>query len=223
LEEFDIHEESLVVSNLDEGVPPDQTDCMDPQLRLRLRHIKVYETGTVFGVDLYCVLTASDGFTSELFVTPLHTGISNDHLPLLYDPMVSAFWGQRGLHPTMSNLTVTYQCYRSTDNSTYQDMLDSVEEGALAAGGVAGPYGWAFGLGSIAASLASAALGQSSDKLWLNVQQTIDANALLDLTNGRIWQVRQSGPGETFTLGGIWDWMLEIEAWGCADTRATVQ
>ena len=55
----------------------------------------------------------------------------------------------------------------------------------------------------------------------LNVQQTIDAGALLDLTNGRDWVIQQMGSGPN-TCGFSkcnWDWELAIEAWGCADPR----
>ena len=105
--------------------------------------------------------------------------------------------------------------------SDYEDVLDTISDAAADAGGIAGPYGWAFGLGSVAASIVGSALGASGgDEVWLNVQQTIDADAMLELTNGRIWQIRQTGRGTTALEE--WDWMLEVEAWGCADPRPSV-
>jgi hypothetical protein len=55
----------------------------------------------------------------------------------------------------------------------------------------------------------------------LNVQQTIDSNALLRLTNGYTWTIEESG---STTADGHcdlvescdWDWELDVEAWGCA-------
>ena len=52
------------------------------------------------------------------------------------------------------------------------------------------------------------------DDLKLNAQQTIAKSEILDLTNGRVWNVRQSGGSEI--LFDAWDWELQIERWGCA-------
>ena len=217
LEEFDNEGEPLYVCGIGLGPPVHETDCLDAQLRIRLRQIRIHRTGTLAGLNLFCLITASDGFSSELFITPRMTGVGDDHPPLLFDPLVSAFWGQQGLKPTTSNLTITYQCSQSTDNAQYQAMLEDVADVAVDAGGVAGPYGWAFGVGSIAATIAAGVLGPGGDSIWLNVQQTVDADAFLELTNGRIWEIQQQGDGTTFLED--WDWTLEIEAWGCADAR----
>ncbi len=53
---------------------------------------------------------------------------------------------------------------------------------------------------------------ESGDNLKLNGQQTISKSEFLDLTNGRVWNVRESG-GSLFSK---WDWELQIESWGCA-------
>jgi len=60
-------------------------------------------------------------------------------------------------------------------------------------------------------------LPEANDEFRINVQQTIDASMLLDLTNGRRWQVR--GTGDAAGLGGLWDWSMEIETWGCSEAR----
>jgi hypothetical protein len=218
LEEFDNDGESIYVTGVGMGLPARETDCGPAQLRIRLRQIKIVRNGHgISDVDLYCIITASDGFKSELFVTPRHTDIGDDHAPLVYEPLTSSFWGQIELQPTESNLTVTYQCFLSNDPSEYTGILEDISDAALDAGGVAGPYGWAFGLGSVAASIVGSVIGSGGgDELRLSVQQTIDDDAFLTLTNGRIWQIQMTGEGSWFE---DWDWMLEVEAWGCADVR----
>lgn len=224
LEDFDNNGQSIYECGAGLGTPALDTECLPAQLRIRLRQLKVYDNGMtpLIHTNVYCIITASNGFQSEIFVTPRHTDIGDDHPPIVFDPTSSLFWGQVDLIPTDSNLTITYQCFKSSDNSDYESIFDTIAEAAEAAGGIAGPYGWAFGLGSIAASIVADAIGSSSgDTLWLNVQQTIDDDALLEMANGRIWQIRQSGEG--VTIFEEWDWMLEIESWGCAEPRPNVE
>ncbi len=220
LEAFDNDGQSSYTSGIGLGLPASETDCLDARLRIRLREFQVAMNGRSIGnIDMYCVIVASDGTSSEIFITPRWAGIGDEHIPLHVDPLSASFWGQVELTTTYSNLAITYQCLESTDNSEYEAMLDTVAEVAMEAGGIAGPYGWAFGLGSIGASVLADVVGSSSDVIRLSVQQIIDEDALLDLTNGRIWQIRQQS--DTEDLFQDWEGMLEVEAWGCSEPRPT--
>lgn len=220
LDSFNNDHRSNYVCGVGLGQPASETDCLEAQLRIRLRELKIYSNGRSVGeIAMYCVIVASDGYSSEIFITPRWAGIRDDHIPLHVDVLSASFWGQAGLAMTFSNLAITYQCLESTDNSEYQAMLDGVAEAAIDAGGIAGPYGWAFGLGSIGASLLADIVGGSEDVVRLSVEQIIDEDALLELTNGRTWQIRQNS--DTSDLFEDWEGMLEVEAWGCADPRPT--
>lgn len=220
LEAFDNDGRSSYTSGTDLGLPASETDCLDARLRIRLREFSVALNGRSIGnIDMYCVIVASDGTTSQIFITPRWASIGDDHIPLHVDPMSASFWGQAELTTTYSNLAITYQCLESTDNSEYEAMLETVSEVAIEAGGIAGPYGWAFGLGGVGAALLADVVGASEDVIRLSVQQIIDEDALLDLTNGRIWQIRQES--DTEDLFQDWEGMLEVEAWGCSEPRPT--
>lgn len=219
LASFNNDGKSLYVSGVGSGMAAGSTTCLDPRLRIRIRQINISKIGVWPGsLDMYCIINASDGATSEVALTPLQKGLKDGNPPLIFDPSVSLFWGQKELRSTINNLTITYKCFRNEDLSAYEKVAGTIKDEAIKAGGVAGTWGWAFGLGGIAAGIVEAALASSGgDTLRLNVQQTIDASALLDLTNGRIWKIRQSGSGGG--LNGTWDWTVEVEAWGCADAR----
>ena len=195
----------------DASVPsglPGTNGCQNAQLRLRISQI----TAHAGGAQIYCVISSTDGVSSEAALTGKTKSLGSGE-SFSFDPTSSVFWGQTALHPTSDNLTVTYNCFKVVDNSTWAAALNALAGAAQSAGGIAGPYGWAFGAGAAAASAAAAAVNAASgDDLKLNGQQTIAKSELLDLTNGRTWNVRQSG-GNIFTA---WDWELQIESWGCA-------
>jgi hypothetical protein len=195
----------------DASVPyalPGTDGCGNAELILRISQITTYSGGG----QIYCIVSSTDGVSSEAALTG-KTKDLGDGESYAFDPTSSVFWGQTGLHETSNNLTITYNCFLVVDNSGWTAALNALASAAQAAGGIAGPYGWAFGAGSAAASAAAAAVNAASgDDLMLNGQQTIAKSELLDLTNGRIWNVRQSG-GNIFTA---WDWELQIESWGCA-------
>jgi hypothetical protein len=195
----------------DASVPsslPGTNGCQDAQLRFRISQITAHSGGG----QIYCIISSTDGVSSEAALTGKTKSLGSGE-SYAFDPTSSVFWGQNGLHSTNENLTITYNCFLVVDNSTWAAALNALAGAAQQAGGVAGPYGWAFGAGAAAASAAAAAVNAASgDDLKLNGQQTIAKSELLDLTNGRTWNVRQSG-GNIFTA---WDWELQIESWGCA-------
>ncbi len=195
----------------DGGVPSfSNQGCDDAQLRIRLEKVKTYKGGS----ELYCVINATDGKTSEVAITP-KTKALKDGETYSFAPDVGLFWGQKDLKATSSNLTITYNCVR-VKSDAFAAVLKAAGDASAQAGGYAGPYGWAFGIGSIGANIAAAAIQASSgDEQVLNAQQTIDASGLIDLTNNRSWEVRKSQDGG---FGGFsWDWDLTIQTWGCAD------
>lgn len=202
------------------GPPPGQDGGAEPakncgaaKLRMRVSKIHIKNGGG----KIYCVVNASDGVASEVAITT-KTSDLGDGQDFFFDPSVGVFWGQKELHPTTNNLTITYNCVVIKDD-VFAKVLQAAADQAAKVGGIAGPYGWAFGLGSVGASVAAAALQASNgDNLRLNAQQTIDKSQLLDLTNGRTWTIRKSDPGGVFGIGK-WDWTLTIESWGCADAK----
>jgi hypothetical protein len=190
----------------------DSADCKAPQLRLRVASVQV----TKGGGQIYCIVNADDGTKSEVAITTktkdLGDGDSN-----FFDPGVGTFWGQKQRQTSTNTLTITYDCWK-VGSDAWANVLMAMSNAAMQAGGIAGPYGWAFGAGAVAASAAAAAAAAASgDDHRFNVQQTIDRSQLLDLTNGRTWDVRQSGGCGLFCS---WDWTITVESWGCADTRA---
>jgi hypothetical protein len=188
-------------------------DCKAPQLRLRIEKVEVKKGGG----QIYCILSGTDGATSEVAITT-KTKDLGDNQSHAFDPTISLFWGQQALRATTNNLTLTYNCWK-VGSDGWAKALEAMSDTAVKAGGVAGPYGWAFGAGAVAASAAAAAAqAASGDDHRFNAQQTIPREHLLDLTNGRTWRIRQSGDCGLFC---DWDWTLTIQSWGCADAAGT--
>ncbi len=189
---------------------PSGAGCGDPQLRLRLASVKTNAGGST----IYCIVNASDGLKSEVALT-VKTKALEDGETYFFDPAVGTLWGQTALQTTTNNITLTYNCFRVKSDS-WSKALSAGSDAATKVSGVAGPYGWAFGLGAVGAEVASAAIAASSgDELVFNAQQTIEKGKLLDLTNNRSWTIRKAHEGGF--LEWSWDWELKIEAWGCAD------
>jgi hypothetical protein len=189
----------------------DDANCRDPQLRLRVASI----TATSGGGELYCIVSASDGTSSEVVLTTKTQSLGDGETGH-FDPTVGVFWGQPMLITTSNNLTITYDCFK-VGSDAWSKALMAASGAAMQAGGVAGQYGWAFGAASVAAAAAAAAVqATSGDDHRFNQQQTIDKKTLIDLTNGRSWHVRQSGGCGLFCN---WDWTLNIESWGCAAVK----
>lgn len=190
---------------------PGEDGCENAQLRLRLQNITTTKGGGV----IYCIVSASDGDTAEVALTG-KTGDLNDGETNAFDPGSAVFWGQgNGLHTTTNNLTITYDCFKVVDNSAWASALSALSSAANSSGAVVGgPYGWAFGAASAASAAAAAAVtATNGDDHLFNAQQTIDKSELLDLTNGRTWDIEKSG---STGLLSSFDWTIQIESWGCA-------
>ena len=189
-------------------------NCDAAQLRVRLKSLKV----TKHGGQLYCLVTASDGVREEVVLSQKTKALSDGDTSY-FDPTLTTFWGGAGLQTTTNNLTLTYGCYE-IGSDAWSSALGALSGAAGMAN--SGPYGWAFGIASAgAAAAAAAAKATEGDTQRLNDQQTIDRAQLLDLTNGRSWQVRQTG--SCGSLGPIntctYDWTLTLETWGCAAVK----
>ena len=190
---------------------PGQDGCENAQLRLRLQSITTASGGGV----IYCIVSATDGVTAEVALTG-KTGDLNDGETNSFDPGSAVFWGQgSSLHTTTNNLTITYDCFKVVDNSAWASALSALSSAANTSGAViGGPYGWAFGAASDASAAASAAVtATNGDDHLFNAQQTIDKSELLDLTNGRTWNIDKNGSTGIFSS---FDWTIGIESWGCA-------
>ncbi len=208
LHRYDLDVNTTVHPDMYTAPSGDDANCGDAQLRLRIASI----TTTKGGGTLYCIVSASDGLHSEAAITT-KTRSLNDGDSNYFDPAVGVIWGQKDLAKTTDNLTITYDCY-VVGSDAWAKALMALGNAAQQAGGIAGPYGWAFGIGaSAAAAAAAAAAATSGDEHRFNVQQTIDRRTLLDLTNGRTWDVRGSGKCGVFCS---WDWTVAVESWGCA-------
>ncbi len=226
---------------------PSSSTCGGAQLRLRISRIEVAHqaqeiwlpTGTLSGPSesYYCIVQASDGAivsgtgadastngTVEVALTTPTAQIP-DYGGADFAASDSIFWGQSGPRLTQGNLTVTYSCFqqKASGSSTWATVLQA---GANAAGGLAsaGPYGWAFGLGSVGLSVAAAAAQAAEaqgDWHMFDVTQTIDASWFLELTNGRTWSFSQSGGNSAFH--DPWGVTVHVESWGCANAIAAAQ
>jgi len=215
--------QSSYASGIDAGVG--SANCSDPLLKMRVSEIQIHKNGSSGGMEMFCMVQADDGQSSELLITPNYMNLTDNNPPLVLSPAAGLFWGAavNGVKLSQFNITVTYQCYMVSQPTAFQNALNAVAGFAGTVAAVPGnPYGWAFGVGGAAAAAAAAATAAGSGATaLLSVQQTIDSNSLLELTNGRTWIIEETGSttvdGDCGFFGGCnWDWELDIEAWGCA-------
>lgn len=210
LEECNNDEQTVYACGNGVGVPVEETNCTDPELRFRIRQVNI-DRGDLITKGIYCLVSAEDGLHSELLITPIHDAPYGDST-FAYPVSQAIFWGQGDLYTGFSNVTVTYDCYESSNSDTYNQIFSDVADASADVAQNADGYGWVFGTASVAAQILGSTLGSIPDRHILNVQQTIDADALLDLTNGRTWEIRQSGG----FVASAYDITLEIQTWGCS-------
>lgn len=206
------------VCAVDMGVPASETNCLDPQLRIRIKQVAITRSWHLMGgKNLFCAVTAEDGSHSELAITPLGNADDDGVTRLNYALADGIFWGQGDLYPTISNLTITYECFLGSSGENYEAILGDISDRAADVAEGGGAYGWVFGAAALVGQVIGSSLGTISTDNIVNVQQTIDAGALLEFAGGTSWNIRVdecNGPCEDITL--------EIEAWGCADARPWV-
>ncbi len=217
--------QTMYTSGVGFGLTPAETMCSYPLLKMRVSQIQVHKNGSPDSLEMFCIVQADDGQSSQLMVTPDYMNLEDSNPAIALSPSAGTFWGEavNGVKLSQFNITVTYQCWMETTPDALQSALTAIAGVAMAGEAIPGnPYGWAFGLGgaAAAAAAAAAAVGSGGTAL-LNVQQTIDSSALLQLTNGYTWVIEQSGStkvdGDCDVFESCdWDWELDIEAWGCA-------
>jgi hypothetical protein len=206
----------------DLGVPPSQTTCADPKLRIRLKELKISRGWFDIASNIYCAITAEDGQHSELILTSPRSVAGNQNTTTInFRPSEAVVWGQGDLYRSISNITLTYSCYISTNAGAASEVLNSIATRAGMAAAHADGYGWVFGAVSVLGGIIGSSLSTVQDDQVLDVQQVIDAGALLTLTNGRTWQIRKR-KGDQVQVG-TYDLTLTMESWGCADVRINPQ
>lgn len=202
----------------DLGVAPANTTCADPKLRLRVRELTIQRGFFDIPRQLYCVITAEDGRHAELLLTrPTEVAGNRHSTHVNFRLGESLFWGQGDLYRSISNITVTYQCFLSSNTEGAMRVLDAIAGRAGMAAAHADGYGWVFGTVSVLGTIIGSSLSAVSDSQILDVQQTISASALLALTNGRSWDIHQRRGN--LDLSGASDLRLSVDTWGCADVR----
>ena len=204
------------------GVSPDATTCADPLLRIRVKQISIRRGWFDVGRNMYCILSAEDGRHSELLLTPPHAVAGNQNTTTINLPLgQSVVWGQGDLYRSISNVTISYRCYLTSNAGAAMTALDAIAGRAAMVSQHADGYGWVFGTVAVLGTIIGSSLSGMMDTPLMDVQQTISAGALLNLTNGRTWEIR-SHHGN-INLSGVWDMTLTMESWGCANVRTTVQ
>lgn len=200
------------------GVAPSATTCADPQLRIRVREITVQRGTLDIPRNLYCVISAEDGAHSELLlITPREVAGNRNTTHINLRPSEGLLWGQGDLYRSIANITVTYGCFLASDGAAAQRVLDAIAGRAGMAAQHADGYGWVFGTVAVLGTILGSALGTIRDAQVLDVQQTIAAGALLNLTNGRSWDIHVRRGN--FDLANAIDVHLALESWGCAGVR----
>jgi hypothetical protein len=217
--------QTMYTSGVGFGQTPAETGCSDPLLKMRISQIQIHKNGAPDSLELFCLVQADDGQSSQLMLTSDYMNLADDNPAIVLSPSAGTFWGQavNGVKLSQFNITVTYTCYMVTTPDALQSALMAIAGVATAGSAIPGnPYGWAFGIGGAAAAAAAAAtaVGSGASPL-LNVQQTIDSGALLKLTNGYTWAIEETGStkvdGDCDLFESCdWDWELDVEAWGCA-------
>ena len=210
-----------------DGIP-----CGAPKLRIRLKDIKVLtpENQPFIGSDgdkIYCILTSESNNGSEIRITPvtprLDSGQSYSYA--LYE---GVFWGQ-DLPPATAttdagngtityevprapngDLMLTYRCWSQHNDTTWSSILSAAGNASAQVAGVAGQYGWAFGLGAVVGQVAAAAIAAAQQDVATvyNAQQIIPEDKQLAMTNGVSWRVTGGKNGANYEM--------TMQAWGCA-------
>lgn len=189
--------------------------CDNPRLRIRVASITVNEDYDDVSDDIvYCVITTEAETVSELHLLPptieLDEGQTHN-----YGTTAGIIWGaENQLTPPGGNMHVTYDCFESDQADGFNQLVEAAAEIAGNVDGVPIPGldGWIVP-GDVLSSLLMNLIALDTDDYLLNAQQTIDKALLLELTQGRYWNLRRSDEG-TFWA---WDWTLRLEAWGCTD------
>ncbi len=210
----------------------DVTPCGEPKLRIRLHNLKVLdpESEPFIGSDgdkVYCILTSESNNGSEIRITPITPRLDSGEA-YAYALYEGVFWGQdlqpQGAandagggaityevpRPPRGDLILTYRCWSQHNDSTWSSILTAAGNASAQVAGVAGQYGWAFGLGSVVANVAAAAIAAAQQDVATvyNASQTIGEAQQIPMTNGVSWTVTGGKSGASYEM--------TMQAWGCA-------
>lgn len=200
---------------LGQPTPPTAV-CDNPRLRIRVASLTVNEDYDDVADDVvYCVITTEAETASELHLLP-PTNELDEGDTQNYGTTAGIIWGaDNKLAPPGGNMHINYDCFESDQADGFNQLAEAAAELVGGVGGIPIPGlegGWTVP-GSAVASLIMSLLALDTDDYLLNAQQIIDKELLLELTQGRYWNLRRSDSG-TFWA---WDWTLRLEAWGCTD------
>ncbi len=200
---------------MDIEYPGGTMECGSPMLRVGIQKVKVHEADDPWPSEvdeIYCILQGEAQAGAEIRVTPLMTGLGNGDSHVLSNE-AGVFWGQVGPTAPGSNLMLTYDCIENDDTQAYEDLIDSISDGATQVGGaVGGEYGWVFTTVGAVGGVVSTAMALNGDDKLFNAQQIIPLENQLQMTNGVWWSIRKGDDGTW-----EWDWELFVRAWGCAE------
>lgn len=188
--------------------------CDNPRLRIRVATITVNEDYDDVADDVvYCVITTEAETTSELHLLP-PTRELDEADTHEYGVTAGIIWGaDNQLAPPGGNMHITYDCFESDTGDGFNQLAEAAAELVEGVDGIPIPGlddGWVVP-GEAVASLLMSLLALDTDDHLLNAQQTVDEGMLLELTQGRYWNLRRSDSGSLWA----WDWTLRLEAWGC--------
>lgn len=203
------------------GAAPGTTTCADPQLRIRVRDLAIVRGVLDVSRNLYCIIAAEDGAHSELLlITPREAAGNRNTTRINLTPSQGLLWGQGGLYRSISNVTISYACFLASNGAAAQRVLNEIAGRAGMVAEHADGYGWVFGTVAVLGQILGSAIGTMTDTQILDVQQTISADALLTMTNGHTWEIRNRRGN--LALSGASDLRITLESWGCAELRASV-
>lgn len=206
----------LIVEHLPLSQPTRPTAvCDNPRLRIRVASITVNEDYDDVADDVvYCIITTEAETTAELHLLPptkeLDEGDTHN-----YGTTAGIIWGaDNQLAPPGGNMHVTYDCFESDAADGFNQLVKAAAEmvGNVDGIPIPGLDGWVVP-GDVLSSLLMSLLALDGDDYLLNAQQVIDKSLLLELTQGRYWNLRRADSGALWA----WDWTLRLEAWGCTD------
>jgi hypothetical protein len=207
--------------------------CGPPKLRIRLQSVKVLtpENEPFIGSDgdkIYCILTSESNNGSEIRITPVTPRLDSGQ-SYSYSLYEGVFWGQ-DLPPSAAtgadagggtltyevprapngDLMLTYRCWSQHNDQTWSNILSAAGNASASVAGVAGSYGWAFGLGAVVGQVAAAAVAAAQQDIATvyNAQQIIPEAQQLAMTNGVSWRVTGGKNGANYEMA--------VQAWGCA-------
>lgn len=202
----------------DLGVAAMFTSCADPLLQIRVKEISIRRGFFDTPGMLYCVIGAADGSHSELLlVLPRAVAGNRDTTRINLPSGQSMPWGQGDLYRSTSNITIRFRCFLTSNAEAAQGALNDIAGRAAMVSQRADGSAWVFRTAAALDTVIGSSLPAPSDSAVLDVRQTIDARALLAMTNVRSWVVR-SHRGN-LDLSRAWDLSLTMESWGCADGR----